>query len=262
MRASPVPLVCALLGLSNILFAGVKITGTTHYEFQAQNTTVTFGCEGLTNPSKENATGTLMLRLWALEAPYKGGTINGAVLASYKLNGLNPLASYNSLSENVKATMPSRRKSYILCLTALEFKDGKYVVSDYRNFKDSVTLGPPSLFTMSGPFRWQTSPEGGTIDIEVAKISHTHSGSTGTLKLAVWATSQPYQGGSISGYLLGYVKKEPLKPGYSYTNVKNTAKYTRPPPGTYYVSIVLSEFSDNEYGVVAHLNSMKTSTFK
>ena len=240
-------------GLVQEAWAGPKMTGKTQYKFENGNTMVSFGAEGISNPSRENATGTLMMRLWALDRPYMGGGISGKVVANYKLDGLNPNSVYGAISRREKATMPGVKGSYFLCLTLMEYKGGDYVVADYRNFSEPATLGPVALFSMSGPWKWQSSTEGGTVDITVGKISHTRPGNTGSLRLALWATEGRYEGGGIRGYLLGTVQKESLKTGWTYTNFTNTAKYTKPPEGTYYVSLVLSEFDNGEYRMVASL---------
>lgn len=253
----------AMLGLTTTqALADAKITGSTRYQFGRNEATVTLSCGGISNPSRENATGTLKLELWALNAPHKGGSINGHVIGESKLDGLNPGAGYSSISKTVNASLPKARKAYYLCLVLAEYKGGAYVTTDFRNFSNTAVLGPQALFAMSGPWRWQTSIEGGTIDLWVGKISHTRTGNTGTLELAAWATKRPYNGGPIEGYLMGVVKKEALKPGYSYTDVHNTAKYKAPPPGTYYVTLVLSEFVDGAYRIQAHLGSNSANVFK
>ena len=95
------------------------------------------------------------------------------------------------MTKTLKTSLPSSRKAYHLCLTVVEYRSNGYVITDHRNFSDRVTLGPVDLFNLAGPWRWSASPEGGTLDIQVAKITHTRSGSTGSLKLAVWAPKLP-----------------------------------------------------------------------
>lgn len=255
-------ILCGLVLTASSASGALKIYGSSKFSFGTGNRQVTFGCGGINNPSAENATGTIQVRLWALDKPYAGGAISGKVLASYKLDGLRPKAYYSPVSRTATTTLPTVRKSYHLCLTVMEYKASGYVVSDYRNFDGTTLLGPLKTFTLSGPWRWQTLSEGGTIDISVAKIGHTRTGKTGTLKLSVWATQKPYKGGSIKGFELGSVIKEALKPGYTYTEVKNTAKYKKPPAGTYYVHILLSEFQDGGYKIMDHLTSGKTVVFK
>jgi hypothetical protein len=50
--------------------------------------------------------------------------------------------------------------------------------------------------------------------------------------------------GGINGFELGSVIKEALKPGFAYTDVKNTAENKKSPTVTYCVHLLLSEFQD------------------
>ncbi len=242
------------------LIADPTIYGNARYQFSNSNTMVTFGCGGINNPSRENATGTIQVKLWALDQPYTGGNISGKVLGEYKLEGLNPGSYYSPVSKTLRANLPSVRKHYHICLTVLEHTSSGYVITDYRSFSNPSLLGPVDLFSLAGPWRWSFSTEGGTLDFGVAKISHTRSGSTGSLKLSVWATEEPFRPG-ISGYQLGAVIKAPLKPGYSYNSIKQTAKFKAPPPGTYHITLVLSEFAGRGYGVVDSMPASNLFTF-
>jgi hypothetical protein len=206
-----------------------------------------------------------MVKLWAMDKPYTGGSLGGYLLGSYKLNGLNPGSQYTAPQRIVTYTAPPEKKNYYICLALVEYSASTkgYVIADTRNMPNTALLGPQKKFEMVGPWTWQTSLEGGTIDMNVAKISHHRTGATGSLKLSVWASKEPYDGGTLHGYELGSVSKKALQPGYTYTNVKNVAKYTPPPDGTYFVYLVLFEFGSNEkYEIVSYLSNSKMSTFK
>jgi len=183
------------------------------------------------------------------------------VLGSFKLEGLNGGMGYPAPKRTVKPALPSKKASYYVCMTVSEYRKSGYVITDWRMFSDPVTLGPLKLFTLGGAWSWQTSYEGGTVDLNVGKISHTRTGTTGSLRLALWATKSTYKGGSINGYQIGYVDKKALAPGYSYTDVKNVAKLKRPPEGTYHMTLVLSEFRDGGYVIVDYRPSTKTAYF-
>ncbi|MFZ4780648.1 MAG: hypothetical protein ACOYM3_35285, partial [Terrimicrobiaceae bacterium] len=139
--------------------------------------------------------------------------------------------------------------------------NANYVIVDHVNLPATKSLGPLQLFTMAGPWRWQTSYEGGTVDMSVARISHTRTGMTGSLKLSVWVTAQPYRGGQLVGYEIGQVRKDPLKAGFVYTDVKNVAKFVPPPAGTYYPTLVLAESDGNQFNTVAYLSSSTPAKF-
>jgi hypothetical protein len=252
------------LGLTTAAHAAPKLSGAVPYQFGTGNTTVTLGCDAITNSSAENATGTIQVQLWALSEKYVSGRISGKIIAGYKLDGLEGGRQYSNLKRTLKTAMPAQRGSYYLCLTVSEFREGGYVITDFRNYTNAVTLGPLKLFTLLGPWSWQTNPEAGTISMKVKKISHTRTGKTGSLKLSVWATTKPGFTNKAGGtyYEMGSVVKKQLEPGYSYTDVENTAKYKRPPSGTYYLWLVLLESNGEEYVTMATLASEKPYTFK
>ena len=78
------------------------------------------------------------------------------------------------------------------------------------------------------------------------RAAGTHSG---FLRLALWATkTAPAYGGTISFYNLGALDLNPISGGYSYTNViSGELPFTTPPAGTYYISLVLLEYSSGNY---------------
>ena len=47
---------------------------------------------------------------------------------------------------------------------------------------------------------------------------------TGTIQVRLWALSQPYKGGTISGVVLGEYKLDGLEGGMRYTNFNKTVK--------------------------------------
>jgi hypothetical protein len=250
----PLLLLLAVLASAAVANAAPRFNGTVRYDFANQETEVVLSADLIDDTSKENATGTLQVELWATSAPYESGQIQGHMLGSAKLEGLAPGQFYKNLRRTVPYTAPPRGTYYITMLL-LEYRAGRYVIVEHRNFNNAtVNLGPLPLFTMQGPWSYQVSNEGGTVEISVAKISHRRTGNTGALKLAVWVTPEPFSGGTLhGGFEIGTVPKEALKPGFSYTNVKNVAKYLRPPPGDYYATLVLYEWDGKEFVWMTYL---------
>ena len=254
-------LLLAIVLLPSSLLAAPQWTGPLRYEFVNQQTQVALSAELISNSSRENATGTLEVQLWAGSEPYEGGTIHGVMLGNARLEGLAAGQVYKGLRRVVPYTPPNVRGNYYLTMLLLEFRGGTYVIVQHSSFTNPVNLGPLSLFTMEGPWHYQVSSEGGTVDLSVAKISHRRTGNTGSLKLAIWATAAPYRGGPLRGFEITAVRKDALKPGFAYTNVANVGKYVKPPPGEYYLSLVLFESNGQEFEVVAHLDSNGTAHF-
>ena len=253
-----------VLGFLSVLtaHAAPRFTAPVRYEFNQQMTTVALHAGMIKNDSRENATGSLKVQLWASLSPYDGGTIHGNLLGTTgRLDALGAGQYFENLKQTVAYTPPSVRENYCLIFVLLEHKNGNYVIVDHVNMAATKSLGPLQLFSMEGPWRFQTSYEGGTVDMSVAKISHTRTGTTGTLRLSVWVTDQPYRGGRLAGYEIGQVQKDPLKAGFVYTDVKNVAKFVPPPPGTYYPTLVLSESDGKQFNTVAFLSSSAPAKF-
>lgn len=262
MKHLPSLVAAFLILLTAGLQAAPKINGAFSYQFGPNNATVTISLGVITNSSEENATGTILVQLWAMDAQYDGGRMRGHAVASYKLEGLEGDEEYRNFKETLKTSLPSRRGNYRMCITVSEYRQGGYVITDSRNLSKVIALGPTKAFTLQGPWRWKRDSEAGTITMQVAKIAHTRSGKTGSLRLSVWATRRPYTGGDLNGYQLGSVDKKALQPGYAYNDVSNSGRFKKPPPGTYHTSLVLMEYNGEKYVVVAHLGAEKTSTFQ
>lgn len=62
--------------------------------------------------------------------------------------------------------------------------------------------------------------QGDSITFGAAAVTNNRSGGTsGTLRLKMWATSMPYQGDTISGYLLAAETLGQLSDGSQYTSL-------------------------------------------
>ncbi len=87
---------------------------------------------------------------------------------------------------------------------------------------------------------------GNSVTLTVARIANNSSTrTTGTLRLELWATSSsPARGAGFTGYRLAVGSTfSPLSPREYYYDVTRTATFTPPPDGTYYMVLVLAEYS-------------------
>src|SRR5687768_9526678 len=68
------------------------------------------------------------------------------------------------------------------------------------------------------------------------------AGTSGFLRLQIWATDEPYDGVSdITGYVLGTLNLGTLPVDRIFINVSRLVRYNRPPPGLYFTTITLEE---------------------
>ena len=113
----------------------------------------------------------------------------------------------------------------------------------------SIELSAQSL---SGS--WGYKIDGKQITLYGDKISnHNNGGRSGTLKVAIYATNYPYNGGAINGYKLYEYQLDPLDAGYNYNDISNTGWCTYPPSGSYSLTILLLEYNYN-YEIVDYIS--------
>ena len=96
---------------------------------------------------------------------------------------------------------------------------------------------------MSGVFTYNLSQT--TASITLDRINNDSSGTTGTLRLALWATDyEPPRGAGITGYrIASFQTFSPLSARTYYSDIVRSASYLRPPNGTYWLVLVLSEYN-------------------
>ena len=244
--------------------AAPKFNGAMGYEWASNMSTMTLSVGMVDNTAGKNTTGTLQVKMWASKTPGNGGPVSGDLLGSFKLDPLKPGQLYRDLRKVVPYTPPSAKGTYYLVLTLVEYTgtgSTGYVMVDHRNMSKTVALGPLEKVSIAGPWKWQSNYAARTIAFEAGKISHRKTARTGSLKVSLWATKTPFRGGQIQGWQLGAVTKKGLEPGYSYTNFKTSAAFTPPPDGTYFITLMVSEYLEDGYHMMDYLTSSEAATF-
>ena len=96
---------------------------------------------------------------------------------------------------------------------------------------------------MSGVFTYSLS--GSTASITLERINNDAGNTTGTLQLSLWALDyEPVRGAGITGYrLVNFSTFNPLPAHNYYFDITRSAAYARPPNGTYWLVLVLSEYN-------------------
>jgi hypothetical protein len=222
--------------------ANLAIEGNVSYS--SGNGQVTLRADRVKNNSTSGQSGTIRLELWATSSRYSGGGISGYRTASYQFTSTLAAGSFfSNVNRTVNFTDPPDG-TYFLTLLVTEWTGSQFVIRDYRNFSNQITVG----LDLQAPVSYSSS--GSSITLEANRISNTRwSTGTGTLKLTLWATSTRYSGGSINGYVMGEDTFSPLGAGRAYSNVASTVTFSQPPAGTYFVTMTLSEFSSGSYRI-------------
>ena len=92
---------------------------------------------------------------------------------------------------------------------------------------------------------------GSTLNFQVGRVQNDRAGyTTGSLRLDLWAMPSPFDNGLPTGSrLLGrYNFTGFLQSGFGFPNVNVNTTYSAPPNGTYYVALVLAEFTGSSTG--------------
>jgi hypothetical protein len=113
-------------------------------------------------------------------------------------------------------------------------------------------LNASTGLNLNGAVTGSWGPSG--VRMTVGSVSNNRaSGTSGTLRLELWATSAlPIFGNNITGYRLGTYVLGTLMAGFQFTNVDSGfVTYFPPQDGCYYVTLFLDEFqNDNQYHYV------------
>jgi len=93
--------------------------------------------DAIANPrAADNVSGTLVLEVWALDAPYAGGSWTGSPVASLILGVLGGDSEWTACRYNVPAALPVDGAALTVMLR--EWTPAGYVTRDYRNFAAAV----------------------------------------------------------------------------------------------------------------------------
>jgi hypothetical protein len=256
-------IVLGLLAASSRASAGADVSLSGNLSWATHGSTIDIEAGTVTNNSSGGISGTLQLEIWATSTPYSGGTIHGYVLGTRNLGQLQGGFSFTGISGDVPFTAPPAG-TYYTTMTLEQYNGSAFVIADYSTFPGTSTFtggggGGGSSLSLGGSVGWSLS--GGKLSITAETIDNSGGGTSGSLQLELWATNSPYAGGTIQGYSLGIRSLKPLRAGFHYANVKGAVPFSPPPPGEYYTTLALEEFTSSGYVIVDYVTFDSTSVF-
>lgn len=100
---------------------------------------------------------------------------------------------------------------------------------------------------LSGQWSYQYSESSVTLTVD--RITNlASSGTSGSLRLELWAFGSPFKGSSQLGYRLATHQLDPLSAGAAYTDVSSgSVALELPPTGKWYVALLLSEWDGDSW---------------
>jgi hypothetical protein len=211
--------------------------------------------DGVANTGS-GSSGTLRLELWAFLSPYSGKSINGYLLGSYQFpQVLGANQYYSGITQSVPFTAPPAG-TYYTSLLLEEYTGTNWFTQDYVTSNSTQRWG----LVISGNTSWQ--PSAGGVTIQVDRVSNTASGTTGSIRLRLWATASRYSGGVIYGYALAsYQFAQVLGLTQFYSGVTQTVPFSRPPTGAYYTTLTLEEYTGSDWVIRDYVTYSSTQTF-
>jgi hypothetical protein len=254
----------------------VQLVGSFFTQIDLGANTVRIQVARIENMSTTRTTGTLRLEVWATQSPYNGGSIQGYRLASSRLSDvLTPREYFYNIDHTAAVESRPPAGTYYLTLIVSEYlgncgtSDGFCIVAYGRlNNQLTVSGGNPGAGSpgagggspgagggssgqyveLIGSFGAQVDLGAGTVRLTVARLENpSTTRTTGTLRLELWATQNPYNGGGIQGYRIATSRlSDVLTPREYFYNIDHTVRVeSRPPAGTYYLTLIVSEYLGN-----------------
>ncbi len=224
---------------------------------------ITITADQVVNNESGGASGSLRLRVWATTTPYGGGYISGYVMGTRSFRSVLEGGYYfYDISGTVAYHRPPAGQ-YYTTMTLEEYDGGTWWIVDYRTFDGLTSFGGAGGsggtgggyngdLNLEGTVSW--SSRGSLVTLRAGEISNDRvSGRSGSLRLRLWATSTPYEGGTIRGYIMGTKSFRALDAGYYYYDIAKTVTFTRPPRGYYYTTMTLQEYSGGRWYIVDYV---------
>jgi hypothetical protein len=168
-----------------------------------------------------------------------------AVRVDTRLLSHRPAASVESLDEH--PTVPKT-------IEAARIPERKRAsgIHDHSPTALVTATNSPYSVAIEGNTSWSLSNN--ILNLKVDKVIHDGSGTTGSLRLHLWATESAYRGGNIHGYILGTSQfQSQLRPGQYYYNVNVNVPFTAPPDGNYYTTLALEEYLGSDWYIMSYV---------
>lgn len=264
MHVRLVTLLAFILASSSFAQSELKLEHDSSWEIVGKECTIR--ASQLANLRAEE-TGPLFLSLYAKpDTGYDGNGSPGRLVARAPLGVLSANGTLNNIVVTTKARGVPRREQFTALV--VEELSGKktYTIVDYVVYTSTYTfpakqnggVGSQDSGVGTGNVAFEGSAAIGGVgrfgDFNVDRIQNHRETLTGLLRLAVYATVEPYAGGGdatiIATRPLGH-----LAPGDYYNHLQGRLTLKRPGRGAFYISLVLEEDLGNGFQPVIYVNA-------
>ena len=183
------------------------------------------------------------LQLWACDAPFERGSIDGFKVAEARL--AFPRGDEGTYVETRSfAKLPPGQRDYAMVMVLASGEHGVFErVDDFANYAARQRFVIPYL---EGSVGYRI--EGDHLSLQAERVLNPRLAGnlSGTLALELWALTEPYAGGAISGSRLGQVELAPLPGQAAHASISACVPVLLPPPGTWQLTLMLREWTGPE----------------
>ncbi len=229
--------------------------------------------ETIENNRPEGVSGALRLQIWATTEPYDGVSgISGWVVATLNIKPIPAGIAFSNIRRLVKYVAPPPGL-YYTTMTLEEDLGGAgtdFFIVDSENFAGLVNFGgfgEGAAYYNSGngdigfvgDISWLAGNRRVELFVETIRNERA-SGRSGPLRIRLWATETPYEGGNfLRGFPMSTTRVGRI---YGQSDILFSVRDSfRPPrPDEYYVTMTLEEFYFG-WNIVDHVTFDGTSIF-
>ncbi len=234
--------------------------------------TLRISAERVENLREAGTSGNLRLRIWATDEIDDGtNDLTGFVLGTSNLRPLPAGYAYVNLSRVVRYNRPPPGLYYTTITLEENTVDGFFIV-DSENYPGLVNLGRYGYGAVEnlgsngdvgfvGDVIWLAG-NGRVRFYTEEMLNQRVSGRSGVLRIRLWATATPYDGGPLlQGYPMATRGVGRLSAGGSIPLFARSALFRAPPTGEYYVTMTLEELVPGGWNIVDYVTFPETSLF-
>ena len=229
----------------------IHISGS--YSYQRTGGSVRIQINRVSNSSSTRTTGTLHARLFATTSSRLEGS-RGYWIASASFaqqftdaGRLPPNSSFSNIDLETDWEGPPPG-TYYLFLVISEYPNLDTVL-DSGDFPNRLTVEEAGGVEINGSFSYQRT--GGSVRIQINQVSNSSSTrTTGTLHARLFATTSSRLEGA-RGYWIAsasfaqqFTDNGRLPPNSSFNDIDLETEWEGPPPGTYYLFLIISEYPE------------------
>lgn len=230
--------------------------------------------EEVGNFASSGTSGFLRLQIWATDEPYDGvNDITGFPVGTLNLSRLEAGFSFFNISRVVRFVNPPPGIYFTTMTLEEEQSDGSFLIVDSENFGDPVNFGGYGAafvediesagdVTFVGDVWWEAG--NGRVEIYAERIQNERDfGKSGVLRVRLWATSTPYDGGAVlQGWPMATKRVGRVLAGFYRPDFFARTFFRPPPPDAeYHVTMTLEEFVRGKWEIVDYITFPDQSRF-